>query len=44
VPLSIPWLFIVVALLVSFVFAVAASIRPIRRAVRLSPVDALAIE
>jgi putative ABC transport system permease protein len=44
VPLSIPWLFIVIAIAVSFVFATAASVRPIRRAVRLSPVDALAIE
>ena len=44
VPLTVPWLFIIIAIAVSFIFATGASIGPIRRAVRLSPVEALATE
>ena len=44
VPLSVPWLFIVGTVVVSILFATAASIGPIRRAVRISPVAALAAE
>ncbi len=44
VPPAIPLLLIVTTLLVSMLFALVASIGPIRRAVRLSPVAALAVE
>jgi putative ABC transport system permease protein len=44
VPLAVPWLFIVVTLVVAILFATVASLAPIRRAVRLSPVAALAVE
>jgi putative ABC transport system permease protein len=44
VPLSIPWLFVLVTVLIAMVFAAAASIGPIRRAARITPVMALAAE
>jgi len=44
VPLAVPWLFIIVTLVVAVLFATVASIAPIQRAVRLSPVAALAVE
>jgi putative ABC transport system permease protein len=44
VPLSVPWLFILATVIVALIFATAASIGPIRRAVGISPVTALAVE
>jgi putative ABC transport system permease protein len=44
VPLSVPWLFILGTVIVAMLFATAASFGPIRRAIRVSPVAALAVE
>jgi putative ABC transport system permease protein len=44
VPLSVPWLFMLATVIVALLFATAASLGPIRRAIRVSPVAALAVE
>lgn len=44
VPLSVPWLFVLATLVLALIFAAAASIGPIRRAARMSPIAALSVE
>ena len=44
VPLSIPWVFILTTVVVALLFAIVASLTPIHRAVRVSPVAALTVE
>lgn len=44
VPLSVPWIFVIGTVVIALLFAIIASLGPIRRAVQVSPVAALAAE